>query len=136
MDLRMYSRLGVLLFGLAPTTILLLLSFIPLGISLSFIFDDTYDFSILMLALPFGGIFGYLGMLSICFNIPISKIQKITCLIIGIVTISYVAIGGIPDFNIPYNIGYRFWFGYAFVAPLVVAIYHLFQMFRSGKSVT
>lgn len=136
MDLRMYSKLVVILFGLVPTTILLLLSFIPLGISFTFIFDDTYDFSILMLAPSLGGIVGYLGMLSICFNVPISKKQQIVCFAIGIITISNVAFGGFPDLNKPYSIGYRYWFSYAFIAPIVVAVYHLLKIIKFDKSVT
>ncbi|KXI29142.1 hypothetical protein [Paraglaciecola hydrolytica] len=136
MDLRMYSKLWVILFGLVPTTILLLLSFIPLGISFTLIFDKTYDFSFPLMFVPIAGFLGYIGMLSILFNFSISKNLRMYFLITGILTISYVALSNIPELNKSTTNFDICFFIYFFLAPFLVAIYHLFKIYMSGKSVT
>jgi hypothetical protein len=136
MDLRMYSKLLVITLGLVPTTILLLLSFIPLGISFSFIFDSTYDFSVSLILIPIAGIVGYIGMLSLSFKLPISQMQQRYSLVLGLIAILYVAFGNIPELNkstTQFDIGM---FIYFFLSPSLVAIYHLVKVRNIGRSVT
>jgi hypothetical protein len=85
---------------------------------------------------PIAGIVGYVGMLSILFKLSISQKQQRYFLVVGLITILYVAFMNIPELNKSTTQFDISMFIYFFLSPSLVAIYHLVKTQNKGKSVT
>ena len=125
-----FQTILLVLLGLLPATILLLLSFIPLGIGITFIFDDEFEFSFGLLLPSIAAILGYAGLIISIFRFPVSHILKTAFLCAGISVVLFIAYSGAGDLVKPYNNGLRYWYGYFYLCPVVIAVYLIVRNYR------
>tara|TARA_Y100000034_G_scaffold79195_1_gene95125 strand:- start:61 stop:516 length:456 start_codon:yes stop_codon:yes gene_type:complete len=131
-----FQTISLVLLGLLPATILLLLSFIPLGIGIIYIFDNEFEFSFGLLMPSIAAVLGYVGLVASIFRFPVSDFLKIAFLCVGISVVLLIAYSGASDLVKPHNTGLRYWYGYFYFCPVLVAVYLIARNLKERESVT
>lgn len=83
-----------------------------------------------------GALFGYVGLVASIFRFHISDTLKTVFLAIGIIAVFFVAFDGLSDLAKPYNLWFRFWYGYFYLCPVIVAVYLIAHNLKSREIVT
>jgi hypothetical protein len=76
------------------------------------------------------------GLVASVFRFHISNTLKTVFLAIGIIAVLFVAYDGLSDLAKSYNLWLRYWYGYFYLCPVIVAVYLIVRNLKDREIVT